>query len=224
MSSLEITPEAVGALKQYITATAEEVFKRLESTSAQTAHQPDTEFLTFFSAVRPGACAHPSGWHAKCICHGRSSWILEATDEHLSYQCNAEGPGHKLIVRLSKDLHDGFSLDKAAAMLVWDTHLQGLTASDSSIRAQPGLLLCDTHQKAANVVAVVAATSTLMDSSTQADVAFQLKQRVEQLKGSQPQRNSWVFAVVGNTSVELWQINRSVHCTYLSMNRKAILA
>ena len=93
-------------------------------------------------------------------------------------------------------------------MLVWDTHLQGLAVSDSSIRAKPDMLLCDAYAEAANIVSVVEAKSTLMEANNHIDVAFQLSQRVEQLQRCQANRSSWVLAAVGNTSVEIWLIKQ----------------
>lgn len=100
---------------------------------------------------------------------------------------------------------------------MWDTQLQGLAVSDSSIGARPDMLLCDAYAEAAHVVSVVAATSTLADATNHIDVAFQLHQRVDQLQMSQAQRSSWVLAAVGNTSVEIWHIKQvlSLHLLLL---------
>ena len=87
-------------------------------------------------------------------------------------------------------------------MLMWDTHLQGLAVSDSSIRAKPDMLLCDANAEAANIVSVVEAKSILIEANNHVDVALQLGQRVEQLQRSQIKHSSWVLAAVGNTSVE----------------------
>ena len=67
---------------------------------------------------------------------------LEAAAQSLKQQMedcpvdsSSEGPVQKLVIKLFTDMHSGFNLHGRAAMLVWDTHLQGLAVSDSSIRA-----------------------------------------------------------------------------------------
>ena len=126
--------------------------------------------------------------------------------------CPCEGdtddPVQKLILRLFTDLHAGFSVPGSAAMLVWDTHLQGVTVSDSSVRARPDMLLCDTYREPAHVVSVVEAKSDLSGANNHVDVAFQLGQRVDQLQMSQTNRGAWVFAAVGSTSVEIWHMKQ----------------
>ena len=89
-------------------------------------------------------------------------------------------------------------------MLVWDTHLQGLAVSDSSIRAEPDMLLFDAYAEAANIVSVLEAKSTLIEANSHVDVEFQ---RVEQLQRSQLKHSSWVLVAVGKTYVEIWHIN-----------------
>ncbi len=140
---------------------------------------------------------------------------LEAAAQSLKQQMenypvdgSSESPVQKLVNKLFTDMHSGFNLHGRAAMLVWDTHLQGLAVSDSSIRAKPDMLLCQGYAEAANVVSVVEAKSSLIEANNRADVAFQLAQRVEQLQRSQKKRSSWVFAAVGNTSVEIWHIKQ----------------
>ena len=78
-------------------------------------------------------------------------------------------------------------------MAVWDMQLKGLAVTDSSIRANLDLLLCDTYTEAANLVSVVKAKSTLAEANNHVDVAFQLQQRVERLRQFQPRRSSWVL-------------------------------
>ena len=90
-------------------------------------------------------------------------------------------------------------------MPVWDTHLQGLAVTDSSIRAEPDMLLFDAYAEAANIVSVLEAKSTLIwtlieanstliwtliEANGHVDVAFQLGQRVEQLQRSQLKHSS----------------------------------
>ena len=133
---------------------------------------------------------------------------VQAQMENCPVDSNSEQPVQKLAVKLFTDLQSNYNLDGSAAMVVWDRHVKGVTESDSSTRAQPELLLCDRHTAAANVVTVVQATSTLAKFNNQFDVAFQLRQRVEQLRRSQPRRSSWVLAAVGSTSVEIWQIKQ----------------
>ena len=57
-------------------------------------------------------------------------------------------------------------------LMKMDTHVKGVTVSDSSIRAKPDLLLCDTYTEAANVVSVVQAKSTLAEANNYVDIAF----------------------------------------------------
>lgn len=68
-------------------------------------------------------------------------------------------------------------------MLVWDTHLQGLAVSDSSIRAKPDMLLCQGYAEAANVVSVVEAKSSLIEANNRVDVAFSLLSGWSSYKG-----------------------------------------
>lgn len=93
-------------------------------------------------------------------------------------------------------------------MLVWDTHLQGLAVSDSSIRAEPDMLLCDAYAETANIVSVLEAKSTLIEANSHADEAFQLGQRVEQLQRSQIKHSSWVLVAVGKMYEEIWHIKQ----------------
>ncbi|DBA84044.1 TPA: hypothetical protein ACH3X1_006526 [Trebouxia sp. C0004] len=69
--------------------------------------------------------------------------------------------------------------------------------------------------KAANIVSVVEAKSTLIEANNHVDVAFQLGQRVKQLQRSQRKRSSWVLAAVGSTSVEIWHIKQVVRADAL---------
>lgn len=140
---------------------------------------------------------------------------LEAAAQSLKQQMedcpvdgSSEGPVQKLVIKLFTDMRSGFNRHGRAAMLVWDTHLQGLAVSDSSIRAKPDMLLCDAYAEAANIVSVVEAKSSLIEANSHVDVAFQLGQRVEQLQRSQTKRSSWVLAAVGYTSVEIWHIKQ----------------
>ena len=121
---------------------------------------------------------------------------------------NKEDPVQQLVHSLFSNLHDGFVPAGHPAMLIWDTHQKGLTVSDSSLRAKPDLLLCDTYAEAANVVTVVEAKSTLNDPHHYQDVAFQLRQRMEQLYWSQPRRAFWVMAAVGTQYVEIWRMDQ----------------
>ena len=52
------------------------------------------------------------------------------------------------------------------------------------------MLLCDAYAKAANIVSVVEAKSTVTEANNHVDVAFQLRQQVEQLQMSQTKRSS----------------------------------
>ena len=108
---------------------------------------------------------------------------VQAQMENCPVDSNSEQPVQKLAVKLFTDLQSNYNLDGSAAMVVWDRHVKGVTECDSSTRAQPELLLCDRHTAAINVVTVVQATSTLAEFNNQFDVAFQLQQRLEQLRG-----------------------------------------
>ena len=52
--------------------------------------------------------------------------LLKQQMEHCPVHGNLEGPVQILVIKLFTDMHSGFNVHGRAAMLVWDTHLQGL--------------------------------------------------------------------------------------------------
>ena len=210
MSSVAAVSDVLGPLRKFAETAAKDVYKRLKYTQTplHTAREAGKALLDSSQLCGPELV------HA-LLGDMPDTHALEAAAQSLKQQmedCPVDGkleePVQKLVVKLFTDLHSCFSLHGRAAMLVWDTHLQGLAVSDSSIRAKPDMLLCDTYAEAANVVTVVEAKSTLTEANNHVAVAFQLGQRVEQLQTSQTKRSSWVLAAMGSTSVEIWHIQQ----------------
>ena len=202
--------DVLGPLKKFAETAAKDVYKRLKYTQTplHTAREAGKALLDSSQLCGPDLV------HA-LLDDMPDTYVLEAAGQSLKQQMEdhpvdgkLEEPVQKLVIKLFTDLQSCFSLPGRAAMLVWDTHSQGLAVSDSSIRAKPDMLLCDTYTEAANVAAVVEAKSTLTEANNHVAVAFQLGQRVEQLQSSQTKRTSWVLAAVGSTSVEIWHIQQ----------------
>ena len=96
-------------------------------------------------------------------------------------------------------------------MLVWDTHLQGLAVSDSSIRAKPDMLLCQGYAEAANVVSVVEAKSSLIEANNRVDVAFSLLSGWSSYKGL---KRSAALGYLLLWETHLWRSGTSSRCLY----------
>lgn len=208
--SVAAISDVLGPLRKFAETAAKDVYKRLKYTQTPLHIAREAGKALLDSSQLSG----PDLVHA-LLGDMPVTHALEAAAQSLKQQMEdrpldgkLEEPVQKLVIKLFTDLQSCFCLHGRAAMLVWDTHLQGLAVSDSSIRAKPDMLLCDTYAEAANVVTVVAAKSTLTEANNHVAVAFQLGQRVEQLQTSQTKRSSWVLAAVGSTSVEIWHIQQ----------------
>ncbi len=214
VSRVEVTPDVLGVLKHLAENAAENaaaiVYKRLKYTQTplQTAREAGKALLDSSQLCGPELVHTLLGDMADMTALDIAVRSVKAQMEDCPVDGNTVQPVQKLVVRLFTDLQSSSNLDGSAAMVMWDTHVKGVTVSDSSIRAKPDLLLCDTYTEAANVVTVVEATNTLAEAHNRVDIAFQLQQRVEQLQRSQPRRSFWVLAAVGNTSVEIWHIKQ----------------
>ena len=211
MQGVAASSDVLEPLRKFAETVAENVYKRLKYTQTPLHTAREAGKVLLESAQLYGAeLVHV------LLDDMPDTQALEAAAQSLKQQMencpvdgSSESPVQKLVIKLFTDMHSGFNLHGRAAMLVWDTHLQGLAVSDSSIRAKPDMLLCQGYAEAANVVSVVVeAKSSLIEANNRVDVAFQLAQRVEQLQRSQKKRSSWVFAAVGNTSVEIWHIKQ----------------
>ena len=91
-------------------------------------------------------------------------------------------------------------------LVVWDTHRTGLAVSSSSILAEPGVLLCDRIETAANVVSLVEVTRKLADRVLEVQGALQICQRLTQLWPYQRSRKSWWPGLIGADCVDIWHI------------------
>ena len=79
--------------------------------------------------------------------------------------------------------------------------LKNMSASHAELlRQQPGdrchALLCDRFEAAANVVSIIEAKCNLGSRSMEVQSAFQIAQRLSQLKPSQPSRRSWWVGLI----------------------------
>lgn len=119
---------------------------------------------------------------------------------------SSEAPVQDAMVSVFQSMHDTQQQQRQPAMLVWDSHAHGLAISGSSSRAKPDLLLCDTFEAPANIVTVVEAKPSLNNSSHAKEAAFQVNQRVQQLRSVQSRRVSWVLAAVGAKAVDIWHM------------------
>ena len=90
--------------------------------------------------------------------------------------------------------------------LVWDTHSTGLTVSSKAISAKPDVLCCDCFEGASNVVSIIEAKRNLRTRPMQVQGAYQIAQRITQLKPFQPSRGSWWVGLIGADYVEIWHI------------------
>ena len=186
VNRVEFTSDMLGAVKHLAENAAETVYKRFKytQTSLQTAHEAGKALLTSSGLCGPQLVDSLLGGMPDTTVLDTAVDSLKAQLELCPVDGNTEEPVQQLIIRLFTDLKSSFDSDGSAAMVVWDTHLKGLTVSGSSIRAKPDMLLCDTYTEATNVVSVVEAKSTLAEANNHTDVAFQLQQRVQQLQRS----------------------------------------
>jgi len=210
VSSIVAVSDVLGPLRKFAETVAKDVYKRLKYTQTplHTACEAGKALLDSSQLCGPELVHALLGDMPDTHALEAAAHSVKQQMEDCPVDGRSEEPVQKLVIKLFTDLRSCFSLHGRAAMLVWDTHLQGLAVSDSSIRAKPDMLLCDTYAEAANVVSVVEATSTLTEANNHVAVAFQLGQRVKQLQSSQTKRSSWVLAAVGSTSVEIWHIQQ----------------
>ena len=210
VSSVAAVSDVLGPLRKFAETAAKDVYKRLKYTQTplHTAREAGKAVLDSSQLCGPELVHALLGDMPDTYAlEAAAAQSLKQQMEDCPVDGKLEEPVQKLVIKLFTDLHSCFSLHGRAAILVWDTHLQGL-ASDSSIRAKPDMLLCDTYAEAANIITVVIAKSTLTEANNHVAVAFQLGQRVEQLQSSQTKRSSWVLAAMGSTSVEIWHIQQ----------------
>ncbi len=174
VSRVEVTSDMLGAFKHLAENAAETVYKRFKYTQTplQTAREAGKALLRSSELCGPELVDSLLGDMPDTTALDIAVQSLKAQMEFCPVDGNTEEPVQQLIIRLFTDLKSSFDLDGSAAMVVWDTHLKGLTVSDSSIRAKPDMLLCDTYTEAANVVSVVQAKSTLAEANNYVDIAF----------------------------------------------------
>lgn len=204
-SSVAAVSDVLGLLRKFAETAAEDVYKRLKYTQTplHTAREAGKALLDSWQLCGPELIHALLGDMPDTHALDAAARSLKQQMEDCPVDSKSEQPVQKLVIKLSTDLHSCFSLHGHAAMLVWDTRMQGLAVSDSSVRAKPDMLLCDTYAEAANVVSVMEAKSTLTETNNHVAVAFQLCQRVEQLQSFQTKRSSWVLA-----AVEIWRIQQ----------------
>lgn len=171
-------------LESFMETTAENVYKRFKYTQTplQSAHDFRRELLESSQLRGPDLVNDVLGDMPDTQALAAAAQLLKQQMDFCPVDGHMEEPIQKLVIKLFTDLHTGYSVHGSAALLVWDTHPQALAVNDSSVRAEPDMLLCVTYKEAANVVSVVVVTSTLTEFNNHCDVAYQLSQRVGQLQ------------------------------------------
>lgn len=93
-------------------------------------------------------------------------------------------------------------------LVVWDTHLKGVTVPDSAGKQKPDGILSDRFKTLVNAVVTCERKPSLDSTSYLDDAAYQIKQRMESFQPFQPSRVVWISIAFDSSNVDIWRYDQ----------------